>query len=194
MAGHARYTALLDANVLYPIAICDALMEVAITGIYAPKWTQLIDEEWIRNLAKDRNQSEEKFHIRRDRMHDACPDWEVPFEAWKALESSLNLPDPDDRHVLAAAIAGHADSIATMNLKDFPQETLDLFDITVLHPDDFLYQQLELQPYVVLPAFKEMRARLQNPEFTPAAFTDRLEQKYGLVQTASFLRDAQQLI
>jgi hypothetical protein len=69
-----------------------------------------------------------------------------------------------------------------------------LLDANVLHPDDFLYQQLELQPYVVLAAFKEMRARLQNPEFTPQAFTDRLEQKYGLVQTASFLRDAQQLI
>jgi predicted nucleic acid-binding protein len=194
MAGHARYTVLLDANVLYPIAICDALIGVATTGIYAPKWTQRIDEEWIRNLAKNRNQPEATFHFRRDRMHEACPDWEVPFEAWKGIEPNLSLPDPNDRHVLAAAIAGHADSIVTVNLKDFPQKTLDLFDITALHPDDFLYHQLELQPYVVLPAFKAMRARLQNPEFTPEAFTDKLEQKYGLVQTASFLRDAHQLI
>ena len=54
MAGHARYTALLDANVLYPIAICDALIGVAVTGIYAPKWSAKIDEEWVRNLAEDK--------------------------------------------------------------------------------------------------------------------------------------------
>ncbi|MFM2074429.1 MAG: hypothetical protein RJB34_734 [Pseudomonadota bacterium] len=66
MAGHARYTALLDANVLYPIAICDALIGVAVTGIYAPKWSAKIDEEWIRNLAEDKCFPETRFHVRRD--------------------------------------------------------------------------------------------------------------------------------
>lgn len=103
MAGHARYTALLDANVLYPVAICDALIEVAATGIYAPKWSTRIDEEWVRNLAKDKGLPEERFHVRRDLMHEACPDWEVHEEAWKSLESGINLPDRDDRPVRAGA-------------------------------------------------------------------------------------------
>ena len=77
MAGHNRYTALLDANVLYSVAISDALMEVAATGIYAAKWSKAIDDEWVRNLAKNKNRAEADFHARRDLMHGACPDWEV---------------------------------------------------------------------------------------------------------------------
>jgi predicted nucleic acid-binding protein len=193
MAGHARYTALLDANVLYPVAICDALMEVALTGIYAPKWSAQIDDEWVRNLAKDRGKPEHLFHVRRDHMHEACPDWEVPEEAWKRLESCVDLPDRDDCHVLAAALAGHADSIITQNLKHFPTHVLEPFGITVLHPDEFLLHQLDLAPLVVLPAFKAMRARLKNPEYTPEAFASSMERN-GLVQTAGYLRQALKLI
>jgi len=193
MASHARYTALLDANVLYPVAICDALIEVAATGIYAPKWSAEIDDEWVRSLAKDKGKPEELFHVRRDLMHEACPDWEVPEAAWKILESGISLPYKNDRHVLAAALAGHADSIITQNLKHFPANLLEPLGITALHPDEFLLHQLDLAPLVVLPAFKAMRARLKNPLFTPEAFASSME-KNGLVQTAGFLREALQLI
>ncbi len=193
MAGNNRYTVLLDANVLYSVAISDALMEVAATGIYAAKWSRQVDEEWVRNLAKNKGRPEVDFHTRRDLMHDACPDWEVPEEAWTLIERSLELPDANDRHVLAAAIAGHADSIVTINIKDFPASVLGPLGITVLHPDEFLLQQLELEPLVVLPAFKVMRSRLKNPAFTPEKFADALERN-GLIQTAAFLRQALQLI
>jgi hypothetical protein len=193
MAGHNRYTALLDANVLYSVAISDALMEVAATGIYAAKWSKAIDDEWVRNLAKNRKRPESDFHLRRDSMHDSCPDWEVPEEGWKLIEPCLSLPDVNDRHVLAAAIAGHADSIVTINIKHFPASVLDPLGITALHPDEFLLQQLELEPLVVLPAFKVMRARLKNPSFTPEKFVDAMERN-GLIQTATFLGQALQLI
>ena len=193
MAGHNRYTALLDANVLYSVAISDALMEVAATGIYAAKWSKAIDEEWVRNLAKNKNRDEADFNTRRDSMHDACPDWEVPEEGWKLIEPCLSLPDVNDRHVLAAAVAGHADSIVTINIKDFPSSILDPLGITALHPDEFLLQQLQLEPLVVLPAFKAMRARLKNPAFTPEKFVDAMERN-GLIQTAAFLGQALQLI
>lgn len=74
MAGHSRYTAFLDANVLYSVAICDALMEVAATGVYAAKWSKAVDNEWIRNLAKNTNRPESDFYVRRDCMHETCPD------------------------------------------------------------------------------------------------------------------------
>jgi len=193
MAGHKRYTALLDANVLYSVAISDALMEVAATGIYAAKWSKAIDDEWVRNLAKNKKRAETDFHTRRDSMHDACPDWEVPEEGWKLIEPCLSLPDLNDRHVLAAAVAGHADSIVTINIKDFPSSILDPLGITALHPDEFLLQQLQLEPLVVLPAFKAMRARLKNPAFTPEKFVDAMERN-GLIQTAAFLGQALQLI
>ena len=193
MSGHNRYTALLDANVLYSVAISDALMEVAATGIYAAKWSKAIDDEWVRNLSKNKNRAEADFHPRRDSMHDACPDWEVPEEGWKLIEPCLSLPDINDRHVLAAAVAGHADSIVTINIKDFPSSLLDPLGITALHPDEFLLQQLQLEPLVVLPAFKAMRARLKNPALTPEKFVDAMERN-GLIQTAAFLGQALQLI
>ena len=193
MAGQNRYTVLLDANVLYSVAISDALMEVAATGIYAAKWSKAIDDEWVRNLAKNKKRAEADFHTRRDSMHDACPDWEVPEEGWRLIEPCLSLPDVNDRHVLAAAVAGHADSIVTINIKDFPSSILEPLGITALHPDEFLLQQLQLEPLVVLPAFKSMRTRLKNPAFTPEKFVDAMERN-GLIQTASFLGQALQLI
>ena len=193
MAGQNRYTVLLDANVLYSVAISDALMEVAATGIYAAKWSKAIDDEWVRNLAKNKKRAEADFHTRRDSMHDACPDWEVPEEGWRLIEPCLSLPDVNDRHVLAAAVAGHADSIVTINIKDFPSSILEPLGITALHPDEFLLQQLQLEPLVVLPAFKAMRARLKNPAFTSEKFVDAMERN-GLIQTAAFLGQALQLI
>lgn len=193
MAGHARYTVLLDACALFPICVCDALMSVAATGIYAAKWTRRIDDEWTRNLEAEKGRPKGTFDVRRDLMHQACPDWEVPESAWQSLEMSLSRPDSDDRHVLAAAIAGHADCIVTFNLRDFPEQAVSHFGIEVLHPDAFLIAQLDLDPLRVLPAFKKMRARLCNPEFTPEAFADAIERN-GLPQTASFLRLAAELI
>lgn len=195
MAGHPRYTALLDACVLYPMAVCDALMGVAATGIYAAKWTQRIDDEWMRSLERQRGLPPGALHIRRNAMHAACPDWEVPVDAWQPLEAGIaRLPDPNDRHVLAAAIAGHADCIVTANLKDFPAAAVGPLGIEVLHPDTFLVAQLDLDPLKVLPAFKAMRERLRNPAYTPAHFIDTLETKYGLVLTAIALRQAEALI
>ena len=193
MAGNRQYTALLDANVLYSVAISDAMMEVSSTGIFAAKWSSRIDEEWTTNLAANHRRPVSDFYTRRDMMHKVCPDWEVPDRAWRLIEPSLELPDPKDRHVLAAAIAGHADSIITCNLKDFPADVLEPLAITALHPDDFLLQQLELNPLTVLPAFKRMRARLKNPTFTPEYFVAAMERN-GLLQTAAYLRQAVQLI
>ncbi len=161
MAGHNRYTVILDANVLYSVAMSDALMEVAATGIYAAKWSKEIDREWIRNLAKNKNRPEKDFFRRRDFMHKICPAWEVSKKAWKLI--------------------------------DFPTAILEPLEITVMHPDEFLLQQLELEPLVVLPAFKAMRARLKNPAYTPEFFIQSMERN-GLIQTATFLDQARSLI
>lgn len=193
MAGHPRFTALLDACVQFSMASCDALMSVAATGIYAAKWTRRIEDEWMRNLAAFKGVPQETFERRRDFMRRVCPDWEVEAESWESLVDCIKLPDENDRHVLAAAIAGHADCIVTNNLKDFPSSALAPLGIEALHPDDFLVAQLELEPLKVLPAFKKMRARLKNPECTPEVFAAAMERN-GLTQTAEYLRQASELI
>lgn len=95
MAGYARYTALLDACVLFPIAVADSLMSLATTaGLFAAKWTQRIEQEWITNLETLRPELKGKLEVRRDGMREAVPDWEVSEAAWTLLVGNVALPDP----------------------------------------------------------------------------------------------------
>ena len=126
-------------------------------------------------------------------MRDAVLDWEIKAEGWKALAPSLSLPDPNDVHVLAAAIAGHADCIVTTNLKDFPVSVLEVYGLVALHPDDFIVAQLDLDVYSALGAFKAMRARKRNPAYSAEEFATAMERN-GLVATAQRLRLAVDLI
>ena len=138
---------------LFPVPVCDSLMSVAATGLYAPKWTRRIEDEWTRSLEQKRGRPPGSYTVRRDAMRDAAPDWEVPKQAWSRIATCLQLPDPNDVHVLAAAIAGHADCIVTANLKDFPEDALAPFGIQVIHPDEFLIVQMDLDPLTVLAAW-----------------------------------------
>ena len=73
MAGHARYTALLDACVLYPVAMTDALLSLATAGFFAAKWTTMIETEWTRSLERHRPDLVGKLDVRRDSMREAVP-------------------------------------------------------------------------------------------------------------------------
>jgi hypothetical protein len=77
MAGHARYTALLDACVLHPMAIADALMSLASAGLYAAKWSRTIESEWVASIEKRRPELKGKLGYRRDQMREAVPDSKV---------------------------------------------------------------------------------------------------------------------
>ena len=92
MAGHARYTALLDACVLYPLAMTDALLSLATAGFFAAKWTVKIESEWISSLEDNRPDLIGKLDVRRDSMRGAVPDWEVPESAWSPLALGIELP------------------------------------------------------------------------------------------------------
>lgn len=193
MAGQARYTALLDACVLYPVGVADALISVAVAGLYAAKWSTAIEDEWMRNLEARRPELKGRLDTRRDAMRCAVPDWEVASTAWNALAPTIRLPDAGDAHVLAAAIAGHADCIVTSNLRHFPTKALEPWGIEAIHPDDFLVAQLDLDEFATLAAFRDMRLRLKAPAMDAEAFVAALE-KNGLVATAERLRLAAQVL
>ena len=82
MAGDARYTTLLDACVLYSLAMPDALMSLVAAGLYAAKWTVRIEQEWILSLERQRPDLVGRLTTRRDSMRQAVADWEVPESAW----------------------------------------------------------------------------------------------------------------
>lgn len=98
-------------------------------------------------------------------------------EGYQAIESSLILPDHNDRHVLAAAILVKADLILTRNLKDFPEEALAPFNIEVQHPDPFLLNQFDLDQAKVLTVLKEQRESLKNPPVKSLEFLETLERQ-----------------
>ncbi|HQC98283.1 MAG TPA: PIN domain-containing protein [Aquabacterium sp.] len=191
MAGSSQYTAVLDANTLYPAPLRDLLLSLAVDSLYHARWTARIHEEWVRNLARNRPELEVQLGALVELMNRSVPDCLV--ENYEGLIAGLVLPDPDDRHVLAAAIAGHADAIVTFNLKDFPADALDAHQIEAIHPDDFVLNQLELRPYEALAAVKKMRARLNRPPQTAAELIATLERS-GLPASATHLRQAQALI
>jgi predicted nucleic acid-binding protein len=114
---------ILDACVLYPAPLRDLLLWLALSGIYRPRWTEMIHEEWMRSLLKERpDLARDRLERTRKLMDKAVPDSLV--SGYEGLIGGLSLPDPDDRHVLAAAIHGGAEIIVTFNLADFPPDTL----------------------------------------------------------------------
>jgi len=191
MAGSARYTALLDANTLYPAPLRDLLLSLAVDGLYHARWTSRIHDEWTRNLAMNRPELAERLPQLVALMNRSVPDCLI--ENYEALIDGLALPDADDRHVLAAAITGHVDAIVTFNLKDFPAEVLGRYNIEALHPDDFVLNQLELRQIDALAAIKAMRARLRRPPQSAADLIATLE-RAGLAASAAHLRRAEALI
>lgn len=193
MAGNARFTALLDACVLYPAPVADALMSMHVAGLYTARWTRRIEDEWVEAVLRSRPEIHESLIRRRDTMRKVVLDWEVDQGSVEALEPCLSLPDPGDVHVLAAAIAGQVDCIVTANLRDFPSDALERHGLEVIHPDDFLVYQLDLDPIPALTAFKEMRLRHRNPALTVEEFAEVLERN-SLVTTADRLREAADLL
>lgn len=194
MAGVARYTAVLDACVLHGSLHADVLMSLATAELFSAKWSARIDDEWVRSIRSIRpDVAEEKLMRRRDAMRKAVPDWEVPESAILVLLPGLSLPDPDDRHVLAAAIAGHADCIVTRNLRDFPEQALADFGVEAIHPDRFIICQWDLDAIRTISALKKMRARLRGPALSPDAFADAFA-RVELTLVAERLREVRDLI
>jgi predicted nucleic acid-binding protein len=182
----AAYTAFYDASVLYPSELRNLLMHLAMTGLFRARWSNAVHGEWICALLRKRpDLSREKLERTRALMDAHATDALVT--GYEDLIDGLLLPDPDDRHVLAAAIHGHADAIVTSNLRHFPAEILEQFGIEPQHPDEFILHLLELSPGIVAAAAKDHRESLKNPPKSIVEYIDTLEAQ-GLTQTASALR------
>ena len=182
-----RCTALLDACVLYPAPLRDLLLELSAAGLFRAKWTEQIQEEWITRLLENRPDLE-RARLERTRalMAAAVPDCLV--QEYESLIPSLDLPDRDDCHVLAAAIHCNADVIVTLNLGDFPQEELARFDLEAQHPDDFIVRQFALNTAAVVVAAQRCRARLKLPPRSALEYLGTL-QAQSLPQTAELLSE-----
>jgi hypothetical protein len=168
-----QHTALLDANVLYPAPLRDILLQLAVTDLFRAKWTADIHREWIEALLeREPHRQTNALERTRDLMDTAVRDGLVT--GYQPLIPCLALPDPNDQHVLAAAIVGRCDVIVTQNLADFPKATLATFGIESQNPDVFLSNLLNLSPGLFCEAARKVRARLKNPPYSAEEYLDTL--------------------
>ena len=193
MAGHVRYTAVIDACVFFGMLKTDVLMSLCVRGLFAAKWSERIENEWVGRLSDKKPDKKAQIIRRRDKMRAAVPDWAVCSHAIASIEPSLDLPDMDDRHVLAAAIVGHADCVVTDDTWGFSGESVSQYGIEIIDTDSFIINQLDLDEYQALAALKSMRSRWKNPNPTPEDFCAAFERCKRLL-TAQRLRDRIELI
>lgn len=183
MIHSGRFTALLNANVLYPAPIRDYLLHVANLDLYKPKWSSQIQEEWIRNLLVNRpDLSKEALERTRAAFLDAN------VRNYEGLISAISLPDEDDRHVAAATIRGKADVIITSNVKDFPESILSNYDIGVQSPDEFISNLINLNRKKCLKALENQIKSLNHPPKTREEVLKTLA-NFDLIKSVDLLKN-----
>ncbi|MDZ4763165.1 MAG: PIN domain-containing protein [Chloroflexota bacterium] len=187
-----QYTALLDANLIYPAPLRDIFMQLALEDAFRAKWTADIHREWIDALMREQpHRDRAKLEHTRDLMDKHV--WDALVTGYETLIEALQLPDPNDRHVLAAAIVGRCDVIVTRNLKDFPKKSLEVYGIEAQHPDEFLSDYLKLTPGKFCNALHTVRTRLKNPPYTVEMYLETLLRQ-DLVVTVAELQPYQDMI
>ncbi|WP_244491023.1 PIN domain-containing protein [Paramesorhizobium deserti] len=150
-------------------------MQCAFDGLVEARWTDDIHDEWMRNLAANAPSLPiERLIATRDRMKAVLPNADVAN--YHPLVTSLKLPDPGDRHVFTAAIAGKASIIVTLNLKDFPRRDLLPYGVTSQSPDDFLTDLHAAFPNALISSVKPARFNPRKTTPSVEAFVDALQQ------------------
>jgi predicted nucleic acid-binding protein len=181
------FVAVYDANVLYPSTLRDLLIRIAQAGLVQAKWTDRILDETFRNLKANRPDVDPEKLDRTCRLM-AGSIRDVLVKGYEPLIDALTLPDPDDRHVLAAAIKARAQIIVTSNVKDFPDELLDPWDVEAVHPDVFLEAQVDLSPQLVYAALQQIADSWQSPPDAVVGDVISSLEREGLVAAVAALR------
>lgn len=167
-------------------------MRFALTDLYQAKWTKDIHCEWMRNLLKNRSGlTEERIEMTRVKMDLHVKDC-LGFD-YEELIDNLKLPDPDDRHVLVAALKANAQTIVTYNLSDFLPSAIAKYGIDAQHPDESLRHLIDLSPSKIMKAVQETRLSLKKPPKSYEEYLAILE-KQSLPQTVAYLKDYEWLI
>jgi hypothetical protein len=188
----ASFTAVYDACVLYPAPLRDLLLRVALSDLFRARWTEEIHAEWMRSLLERRpDLKPEQLARTRELMDRSVPDCLVT--GYEGLIDQLTLPDPQDRHVLAAAIRCRAGVIVTYNLADFPAVALQPHGIEAQHPDEFVSHLFDLSPGAVCAAVRDQRCALTRPARSVRELLDTFL-SLGLTSTVAALETMQEVL
>lgn len=179
------FAVVYDACVLYPSITRDLLIRVAIERMVRAHWSAEILDEVFRNLIGDRPDLDPNALLRtRQLMEAALP--AAMITDYQPLLAGLDLPDPDDRHVLAVAITANAQLIVTDNLRDFPAETLARFGLEARGSDDFLIDQIHIDIVTVRHIVRAIAASRPHDTADEEILIEM--ERSGLIQSAALLR------
>ncbi len=179
------FVALFDANVLYPGSLRDLVVRLGQTGLFRARWTEQILDEAFGAIVRNQPELEGRLVRTRELMNGAIDD--VVVRGYEPLIAGLSLPDPDDRHVLAAAICAGAQVIVTNNIKDFPADRLAPFGIEAQTPDEFVLYLIDLAPGRIITVIDHQAAALKNPAMSVEALLTRLR-TVGLPRSVAIIR------
>jgi hypothetical protein len=183
----AKTIVIYDACILYSAPLRDLFMRLALADLYQAKWTEDIHREWIGSLLKNRpDLTKVRLEKIKEKMDTHVRDCLV--EGYAKLIEKITLPDPNDRHVLAAAIQAKAQIIVTFNLSDFPLKATKKYNVEAQHPDQFLLNLLRNASSIVMKTVKETRLSLKNPPKSTAEYLAILKRQ-SLLQTVIYLQD-----
>lgn len=180
--------AVYDACVLYSAPLRDLLMRVAVADLCRAKWTDQIHQEWMRNVLEDYPQITPAQVERIRQLMDAHVRDSL-VAGYESIIEQVNLPDADDRHVLAAAIHAQAEVIVTYNLKDFPANILNPLGVTAQHPDEFVLSLMKRESEKFLETIERHRQELRRPPKNHEEYLATLD-KQGLSRTVMAIRQS----
>ena len=183
MIHSVKFTCVLDTNVLFPIYVRDLLFWLSYFDMFTPKWSKHIFDEW-EALMKKKGINEKEILKSLSEAQGVFPDALV--ENYESLIQGLDLPDPKDRHVLAAAIKTNANVIVTNNLKDFPEKYLATFGLTAKNADDFITDIIDLNPPQAVEAFRNLAINKTDPDLDEYQILG-IFRKHNLIETANYL-------
>lgn len=170
------FAALLDASVLVPAALRDTLLRAADRDMYRVVWSNEILSEVARTLVEVLEKDPERVGHLLAEMVKAFPDALVT--GYEHLIEAMTV-DAGDRHVAAAAVLGDAQVLVTINLRDFPQASLDRYNIQVQSPDEFLENLFELDSEGMVDVIVEQAADLGYPPLSPREVCEKLRQQFA---------------
>ena len=183
MIHSIKFTCVLDTNIIHPLFVRDYLFWLADYELFTPKWSIHVFDEW-KKLMVDKGLPLHEIDKRLQRANMAFPDAMVTN--YEKIIDGLTLPDPDDRHVLAAAIKTNANIIVTNNLKDFPVDYLGTFGLSAKTADDFITDIIDLNHEKAIEAFRSMVLTRKNPTVNDLEMLDCFRNN-NLTDSANYL-------
>ena len=174
--------AVFDSCILYPFHLRNIIVQAAVDRLVEARWTDVIHDEWMRNLMTQVPAIPmERLQVTCQLMNSALPT--ATIRGYEEHIPSITLPDPDDRHVVAAGIAANASYVLTWNLRHFPANELKKFGLRAMNPDAFLSGLFEKIPDLVISSLANARRNLSRTLVSASDFIAILERQ-KLVQVA----------